>query len=119
MAFPKTATSKPEKSEKQQDIQTLPWRDPYYGPGTYTGPTLNGKPHGPNGTFINPRCSFEGGFLNGKQHGFGTGFYPGGKKWREGEFVEGKRHGVWWVFKESGGLDEKAEWDHGKFVRRF
>ena len=99
--------------------RTLPWKDPYYGPGTYTGPTdVDGKPDG-QGCFENWRCSFRGSFEHGKQHGQGTGFYPSGKKWREGAFVKGRRHGIWYVYKESGGVDEKAEWDLGRFIRRF
>lgn len=70
--------------------QTITWDG-----GTYTGPIVDGRPHG-QGVLTNPTrhnfVEYRGTFVDGRMTGSGRCTFPGGEVY-VGEFVNGKAHG--------------------------
>ena len=82
---------------------------------TWSGGCIDGKASGqghavwrtPGGVHVS-----EGGYLNGRQNGFGTYIWPDGDRY-EGEWRDGKRHGYGTYIKADGARYE-GEWRDGK-----
>jgi hypothetical protein len=110
--------------------------------GTFTGPLVDGKPHGEGvfrvgegpfdggkivGVFVDGSLSgegkgfggdgnllYEGTWLNGLPHGQGVSYFPNSKTIKyEGEFQYGKSHGVGKTYGADGKIHYEGEWHGG------
>ncbi len=79
--------------------------------GRYTGPWLNGKPHG-WGRYIDSEGQYNGQFEEGKPQGNGFCVYSNGDRY-DGEWLDGEPHGEG-VRVCSDGNRYEGEWLHGE-----
>lgn len=66
--------------------------------------------------FIGSRLIYEGSWLNGTYHGYGTLHYPTGEIWYCGEWLEGVCHGNGTLFNRDGVILQKGVFDNGNLV---
>ena len=90
------------------------WRTPG-GVHVYEGGYLNGRQHG-YGTYIWPDGDrYEGEYRNGKKHGHGTFTWADGDRY-QGEYRDAKLHG-WGVFTKESGKRYEGTWTNGCFSK--
>lgn len=80
----------------------------------YVGQTEGGIPNGwGKAKFLDGKI-YEGEWKDGKMHGRGKEFYPGGTLQFEGEYKEGQRDGFGKAYLHDGRLIYEGEWIKGE-----
>lgn len=98
------------------DVEIKGWVLAYDVKVDYLGQVTGGKPDGWGQARYSDGKIYDGEWKDGKIHGRGKEFYPGGVLEFEGEYKDGLRDGYGKAYLHDGTLIYEGKWEKGKQI---